>query len=189
MLISWINCLYFSLGAIPTWPTKDQIRQSIPDSFKNTYPNTRCILDCTELFCQSLSSLKAPSSLYSFYKHHITYKRLVGISPSGAIIFISQLYDGSISDNEIGARSGILDPRFWEGDSCMADRGFTIANDLKALNLELNIPPFLSGRDQLTKAEVNESQSIASVRILVERNSACFPWFNKSVMDRDLLTL
>ena len=55
-------------------------------------------------------------------------------------------------------RIGILDPRFWEeGDSCLVDRGFTIADDLKALNVELNIPAFLSGRDQLTKAEVKES--------------------------------
>ena len=103
MLISWINYLYFSLGAIPIWPTKDQIGQSMPDSFKNTYPNAKCILDCTELFCQSPSSLKAQSSLYSFYKHHVTYKRLVGISHSGAIIFISHLYDGSVSDKEIVA--------------------------------------------------------------------------------------
>ena len=139
------------------------------DSFKNTYPNTRCILDCDELVCQSLSLLKAQSSLDLFYKHHVTYKGLVGISPSGAIIFISQLYDSSISDKEIVARSGILDPRFWEeGDSCMVDRGFTIAGDLKALNVELNIPAFLSGRDQLMKAEAKESQSITSVCIHVE---------------------
>ena len=57
------------------------------------------------------------------------------------------------------ARSGILDPRFWEGNSCMANRDFTIADDLKALNVELNIPAFLSGKDQLTKAEIKESQS------------------------------
>ena len=50
MLKSWINYLYFSLGAIPIWLTKDQIYQSMPDSFKNTYPNTRCILGYTELF-------------------------------------------------------------------------------------------------------------------------------------------
>ena len=92
------------------------------------------------------------------------------ISPSGAIIFISQLYDASISDKEILARSGLLDPRFREeGDSCMADRGFTIADDLKALNVELNVSAFMSGRDQLTKAEVKENQSIASLRIDVER--------------------
>ena len=33
----------------------------------------------------------------------------------------------------------------------------------------LNIPAFLDGREQLIKGEVKESQSIASVRIHVER--------------------
>ena len=65
MLTSWINYLYFfSLEAVPIWSTKDQIRQSMPDSFKNTYPNTRCILDCTGLFCQSSSSLKLVSAIF-----------------------------------------------------------------------------------------------------------------------------
>ena len=50
----------------------------------------------------------------------------------------------------------------------MPDRGFAIADDLKALNAELNIPEFLSGRDQLTKAEVKENHLVASVRIHVE---------------------
>ena len=37
-------------------------------------------------------------------------------------------------------RSGILDPRFCkEGNSCMVDKGFTITDDLKTLNIELNI--------------------------------------------------
>ena len=66
-------------------------------------------------------------------------------------------------------RSGILDPGFWEeGDSFMPDRGFTIVDDLKDLNAELNIPAFMSGRDQVTKAEVKENQSVASVYINVE---------------------
>ena len=51
----------------------------------------------------------------------------------------------------------------------MADRGFVIYDELKGLGVVLNIPCFLAGRDQLTAAEVKESQSIASVRIHVER--------------------
>ena len=66
-------------------------------------------------------------------------------------------------------RNGILDPGFWEGDSFMPDRGFTtIADDLKDLNAKLNIQAFLSGRDQVTKVEVKENQSVASVHIYVE---------------------
>jgi len=66
--------------------------------------------------------------------------------------------------------SGLLQERFWNrGDSVMADRGFTIEDDLKLFNTTLNIPVFLSGRDQLTHEEVKESQAIASVQIHVER--------------------
>ena len=51
----------------------------------------------------------------------------------------------------------------------MVDGGFVIYDELKELGVVLNIPCFLAGRDQLTAAEVKESQSIASVRIHVER--------------------
>ena len=104
-LISWVNFLYFKLGSIPIWPSKEEILETMPTSFKKTYPNTRCIIDCTELFCQSPSSLNTQSCLYSSYKSHVTYKVLMGIAPSGAIIFVSQLYNTSISDKEIVNRS------------------------------------------------------------------------------------
>ena len=91
------------------------------------------------------------------------------MSPSGSITFVSQLYDGSISDKEIVRKSGILEKELWSpGDIVMADRGFTIEGDLKELNVDLNIPSFLGGGAQLTTAEVKKSQTIASVRIHVE---------------------
>ena len=51
----------------------------------------------------------------------------------------------------------------------MADHGFTIEEELKPLNVTLNIPSFLGQRDQFSETEVKESQTIASVRIHVER--------------------
>jgi hypothetical protein len=95
---------------------------------------------------------------------------LLGISPSGAITFISQLYDGSISDKEIVIRSGFLNKELWnENDSVMADRGFTISDHLNTINVKLNIPSFLNGQLQLSKEDATESQTIASLRIHVER--------------------
>ena len=44
-----------------------------------------------------------------------------------------------------------------------------IEDDLKPLSVHLNIPSFIGGRHQLSAAEVKESQTIASVRIHVER--------------------
>ncbi|XP_066936169.1 uncharacterized protein [Clytia hemisphaerica] len=169
-IITWSNFCYFTLGSLPIWPTREQVNKTMPESFKRVYPTTRCIIDCTELFCQRPSSLAIQSALYSSYKSHVTYKGLVGIDPSGAITFVSELFDGSISDQQIVRRSGFLQNQWDSGkDSVMADRGFTVADDLSPLGVSLNIPCFLEGRDQLTAAEVKESQTIASVRIHVER--------------------
>ena len=111
-IITWSNLLYFSLGSLPIWPTREQINEKMPDSFKRTYSTTRCIIDCTELYCQRPSSLATQSSLYSHYKSHATYKGLVGITPDGSISFVSQLFDGSISDKAIVKQSGFLDNSF-----------------------------------------------------------------------------
>ena len=83
--------------------------------------------------------------MYSNCKRHVTYKGLLGITPSGAITFISELYEGSISDEEIVNKSGILYKNLWDdNDSIMADRSFTI--QIPHLNAELNISLFLGGR-------------------------------------------
>ena len=112
------------------WPTRDQVDGAMPSTFKKEYP-----------------SLIAQSALYSNYKQHVTYKGLVGIAPSGAVKFISQLFDGSNSDKEIVRRKELWSP----GDSVMADKGFTIEDDLASLNVTLEI------------------QKIAAVRIHIER--------------------
>lgn len=54
-------------------------------------------------------------------------------------------------------------------DEVMADRGFTISEELFSLHVGHNIPSFLRGRKQLREKEDVESRRIASVRIHVER--------------------
>ena len=51
----------------------------------------------------------------------------------------------------------------------MANRGFVISDELNKLGVVLNILCFLERKDQLNAAKVKESQSIASVPVLVER--------------------
>ena len=136
----------------------------MPESFKQTYPNTWYIIDCTELFYQRPSSLFVQSSFYSNYKHHVTYKSIIGIAPCAAVTFISNFYPGSIFDKEIVRRSGLLNEALKaKKDSIMTDRGFLISDDLEIVGVSLNIPAFVNGHDQLTQAEVEESQAIASV--------------------------
>ena len=123
IFVSWINFMFLRFGIINTWPSRDEVEKTMPQDFKAKYPNKRVILDCTEIKCQMPSSLLLNSRLFSSYKNHTTVKGLIGIAPSGAITFTSQLYTGSISDREIVERSGILDLPFSDGDNVMADKG------------------------------------------------------------------
>ena len=149
--------MYLKFGQVSIWP----------DSLKEKCSCTHVIINCTEIRCQMPSSLLLNSKLFSSYKDHVTVKGLVGIAPSGAITFISQLYSGSISDREIVEQSGFLKLEFDNGDTVMADKGFTI-EDLLPLGVTLNIPPFLGSHSQMTAQDVIKTQEIASVRIHVK---------------------
>lgn len=54
-------------------------------------------------------------------------------------------------------------------DNVMADREFTIGEELFSLHVRLNFLSFLRGRKQLCEKEVIESRKIALVRIHAEK--------------------
>lgn len=165
---TWINFLYLKLKEIPLWSPRDVIASNMPKCFKDLYPTTRVIIDATEIYVEKPSLPDLQQMTYSNYKNNNTFKALIGISPSGAITFISNLYSGSISDKELTRKSGILQ-LLEKGDSVMADRGFDIEEDLIPLGVRLNIPPFLKGKSHLSDSETIETRRIASIRIHVER--------------------
>ena len=39
-IITWANFIYFKLGCVPIWPTKDIVIKTMPECFKATYPNS-----------------------------------------------------------------------------------------------------------------------------------------------------
>ena len=127
--------------------TRDKRRQHLPKCFKK-YKNIRCISDCREVHVQSPSNFEAQGNQYSSYKGHTIYKFLVAIAPNGAILFVSDAYEGSISDKEIVRVSGFLD-FLNPGDVVMADRGFLIKELLNERHVKLIIPPFLGSKKDL----------------------------------------
>ena len=169
VFITWANYLYIMLGSLPLWPSRDKIKQHLPDSFKGRYENVRGILDCTELKCELPKDYQKHSEMYSDYKSHDTFKGLICISPSGWITFVSQLYPGRISDKEIVEKSNFCQ-LIEMGDQYLADKGFEI-HDLMALRgASLYIPPKrFSANDQFTQSQCFETMSIANVRIHDER--------------------
>ena len=72
-----------------------------------------------------------------------------------------------VSDKRITRESGVLD-LLEPGDNVMVDHGFDISN-IVSDGVPVNMPPFLARREQMTAAETEETMSIASVRIHVER--------------------
>ena len=172
VFISWVNIMDTFLGPQLLWPSKEQIKRHMPKCFKE-FPSTRSIIDCTEFFIKKPTSPSAQSATYSSYKSHNTYKALIGISPSGLITFVSDLWGGNTSDRYITEHCGFLD-LISEGDAVMADRGFTIRDLLLLRKATLIIPPFTrkctfgKGR-KLTPKEIKKTKNIAKLRIHVER--------------------
>ena len=166
--VTWANFLYCILGSQNIWPSKQQLQEHIPKAFVPRYENVRVVLDCTELRVQSPSSLVMNSELYSNYKTTTTMKCLIGITPWGAISFVSNLYSGSISDKAITRCSGILD-LLEAGDEVMADKGFVIDDLLEPKGCKLVIPHFLASKGQFTAEENAANAAVTNVRVHVER--------------------
>ena len=170
IIITWINFMHLQLKELPLWPKKEVVTFYMPQTFKEQYPSTRVIINATEIFIEQPRLPEIQKITFLSYKNHNTYKALIGISPSGAIIFVSKLFSGSISDKELTQQSGLLD-LLDAGDSVMADKGFDIAEYLIPRGVQLNIPPFLRGTDQFShKQLVENSWSFSTALGLQFRN-------------------
>ena len=167
IVTTWINFMFYKFKEIPIWLSRQVVDQFMPDCFRSLCPRTRCIIDATELLIEMPANPTAQQLTFSSYKNHNTLKTLVGITPSGAVCFVSDLYGGNISDKKLTVECGILQ-LFECGDSIMADRGFTI-KDILPSRVSLNVPPRMNKSGQLTDNERTLTRKIASVHIHVER--------------------
>ncbi|KAK3091330.1 hypothetical protein FSP39_018999, partial [Pinctada imbricata] len=193
---TWMFYLFAIFKDTIVWPSRECIKKHMPPSFKKSFPRTRCIIDCTEIFIQRPRDPSNQAKTYSSYKSHNTYKFLIAITPTGAISFVSDVWGGNTSDRYITQNSGFLD-MISPGDEIMADRGFTIRDLLTERHAHLNIPPFTRkchwGKGKrLNASEIRKTRHIANLRIHVERAiqrmkkfkllSQVIPWRMKSVV-------
>ena len=95
-------------------------------------------------------------------------KFLIGITPSGIFSFLSRCWGWRVSDKVLTQQSGFLD-MVEHGDTVLADRGFTITDDIALRRAKLVIPSFTKGKTQLSQKEVETSKQLSQVRIHVER--------------------
>ena len=154
---------------VPMFPLKDILKASLPKVFRN-FRNVRCSVDCTEFFCQVPRDYAQQGNVYSSYKHHTTMKALIAVTPKGAACFISDLYEGSVSDVDIFEKCGII-KHIEPGDVLLVDKEFTVQDLLLSLQATIKIPAFLGKRDSLTAEEEMSTRQIAKARIHVEHRN------------------
>lgn len=164
---TWVKFLANELRPLIYWPSKDVIAQRLPTSLQQ-YRNLRCTIDCSEIFIDRPRDLQTQALTWSDYKKHNTIKFLVGIAPNGMITFLSKVWGGRASDQHITKSSGFLD-LLEPGDLILADRGFTIKEEILKRRASLQIPPSSSGHEQMTRQNVQKTKKIANARIHVER--------------------
>lgn len=174
---SWIDYMFGVLGELPAWPHRNTIISQMPDKYRNNFPTTLAILDCTEIKIQKPSSLVLQSQSFSNYKSTNTLKSLIACDPRGAILFTSTLFTGALSDKDIFQKSNFLQLMksliehnyLNKGDGVMVDKGFLIENDLDEIGLRVNIPPFAQSNKQMSATDVTKTKKIAAHRVHVER--------------------
>ncbi|KAL2099515.1 hypothetical protein ACEWY4_003909 [Coilia grayii] len=141
IITHWIDKMEEGLRPLIVWLPRETIKATMPASFQKFFPNTTCVIDCSESMLQKPKYLDSRGESYSHYYSHNTIKYLVGIAPCGLIIFISSAYGGHTSDKYITMNSGILD-YLRPGDEVMADRGFLIRDILFERRMNLVLPAF-----------------------------------------------
>ena len=120
------------------------VDQTMPSNLKESYPRTRMIIDCTELFLEMPSKPRCQSATFS------TYIILLVFHP-GETLFLCLSLMLAESDQQITRYCGILN-LLQPGDEIMADRGFAIVGDLPS-GVILNMPPFLNYQPQFSQQD------------------------------------
>lgn len=167
----WIHLMFIKLQPLIKWPDHDASLRTLPHVFRQYFPRLTGIIDCTEFFIDRPKNLEARAQVYSNYKKHSTIKFLIACTAHGSISFISKAWGGRVSDVELVKNSGFISSKYHHpGDQILADRGFTLEDEFAAgCGVELVIPAFTKGKNQLSAREVEVTRQIAAIRIHIER--------------------
>ena len=106
---SWLMFFYYKFKDIEgrMFTKKKDLMKPLPSSFNNPLlKSTRVVIDCTEIPLESAVNYKNQGNIYSTYKSRATAKVLIGVNPQGGAVFVSDAFEGSISDYAITKDSG-----------------------------------------------------------------------------------
>ncbi|CAL9699712.1 unnamed protein product [Knipowitschia caucasica] len=164
-----VHVLFIRMRGFILWPDREDLQMSMPMEFrKNFGVKVSIIIDCFEIFIERPSNYLARAETWSNYKHHNTVKYLMGITPQGAVSFLSKGWGGRASDKHVTENCCLLS-KLLPGDIVLADRGFDIKESVGLHCAEVKIPSFTRGKQQLSPLEIEATRNTAHSRIHVER--------------------
>ena len=174
---TWLNFLHLSLQPVVHLPAARNVVQSAPGNFKlRDLGSVAIVLDATEIPLDKVWQTDAAYATFSNYKGKTTGKILLGITPAGAICFISDVFGGRITDGDLIKQSGIIGKLVGEGFGgkgyhVMADRGFNgMAQLLMAAGMHYVAPPSKrKDEKQFVRDDAKITRDVANLRIHVER--------------------
>ncbi|KAM4574074.1 uncharacterized protein V3H82_008823 [Fundulus diaphanus] len=176
IVIAWIQFMYLEFSALkkPMFASREIVARNLPSCFEKL-EGIRIIIDFAKFFVEQASNSEHQGNHYSSKKMLEAYKVLIGVSPTGDVMFVSDAYAESASDVEIVKQSGFLD-HLEAGDLVFADRGLAISEVLAEKGVHLNIPLCLKGRRTLTPEEEIYSKQTSTARTNVKN---CIRGINK----------
>ena len=63
IFITWIKLMSKELSVLIIWPSRSQIRKTLPSCFRKLYPKVRCIINCFECFTETPSGLDLAATM------------------------------------------------------------------------------------------------------------------------------
>lgn len=174
---TWLNFLRLNLQPVVHLPEVENVVKSAPlNSQEKKLSSVIIVLDATEIHVDNVWQTDAAWATYSNYKGKTTGKILIGITPAGAICYISDLFGGRATDVELVQQSGLMDRLVEKGFSgqgmnVMADRGLnSIAVPLMEAGIAyVALPSKRPEEEQFTECDAVITRDVANLRIHVER--------------------
>jgi len=142
--------------------------QAVRPTCLKPFDNYRVTIDSTSVKIEMPYHYRQQGNTFSSYKSANVGTVMVGCNCHGAVSFVSQVFEGALSDIDLFEKSNIVD-MLHPNDVIIGDRGFTVQPLLDPVEVKILIPAFLGDRERLSAEEELLNKRISAARVHVER--------------------
>ena len=171
-----VKTLSTLLGKTIYWAKTEELLKNLPKCFQS-FKQTRVMLHCSELEIEKQRCLKCRNDLLSNNILYETIKYVLGVAPSGLIIFKSNVFEGNENYNSIFTQTNILEKLDPIKEAIMADKSLDIESECAKQNVTLIKSPKLAEGKQFGKSDVELIKNISAARIHVDRTLQRFKMY------------